>query len=146
MSATPPVCGASARDLPPDLTVVPISVFPPSPTAKDTAWEFVKFCTLNEDTADWWIDFSQGDTVSLKSALEKHKDDENAIYGGEKLYQFWLEQAKEIDTSKVTRYDQAIGDAWGQCDLCGQDRTDDQGRGSEWISMTRLNLHILISQ
>ena len=31
---------------------------------KDTAWEFVKFCTLNEDTADWWIDFSQGDTVS----------------------------------------------------------------------------------
>lgn len=21
---------------------------------KDTAWEFVKFCTLNEDTADWW--------------------------------------------------------------------------------------------
>ena len=75
---------------------------------KDTAWEFVKFCTLNEDTADWWIDFSQGDTVSLKSALEKHKDDENAIYGGEKLYQFWLEQAKEIDTSKVTRYDQAI--------------------------------------
>lgn len=80
---------------------------------KDTAWEFVKFWTLNEDTADWWIDFSQGDTVSLKSALEKHKDDENAIYGGEKLYQFWLEQAKEIDTSKVTRYDQAIGDAWG---------------------------------
>ncbi len=80
---------------------------------KDTAWEFVKFCTLNEDTADWWIDFSQGDTVSLKSALEKHKDDENQIYGGEKLYQFWLEQAKQIDTSKVTRYDQAIGDAWG---------------------------------
>ena len=80
---------------------------------KDTAWDFVKFCTLNEDTADWWIDYSQGDTVSLKSALEKHKDDENQIYGGEKLYQFWLEQAKQIDTSKVTRYDQAIGDAWG---------------------------------
>ena len=80
---------------------------------KDTAWEFVKFCTLNEDTSDWWIDYSQGDTVSLKSALEKHKDDENQIYGGEKLYQFWLDQAKNIDTSKVTRYDQAIGDAWG---------------------------------
>lgn len=80
---------------------------------KDLAWEFVKFCTLNEETADWWIEFSQGDTVSLKSALDKHKDDENEIYGGEKLYQFWLEQAKTIDTSKVTRYDQAIGDAWG---------------------------------
>lgn len=81
---------------------------------KDTAWDFVKFCTLNEDTADWWIDYSQGDTVSLKSALEKHADDENAIYGGEKLYAFWLEQAKGIDYSKVTRYDQAIGDAWGE--------------------------------
>ena len=80
---------------------------------KETAWEFVKFCTLNEETSDWWIEYSQGDTVSLKSAIEKHKDDENQIYGGQKLYQFWLEQAEGIDTSKVTRYDQAIGDAWG---------------------------------
>lgn len=80
---------------------------------KDTAWDFIKFCTLNEDTANWWIEYSQGDTVSLKSALDKHKDDENAIYGGEKLYQFWLKQAEGIDTSKVTRYDQAIGDAFG---------------------------------
>lgn len=80
---------------------------------KELAWEFIKFCALDEETADWWIDFSQGDTVSLKSALEKHKDDTNEIYGGQKLYQFWLKQAEGIDTSKVTRYDQAIGDAWG---------------------------------
>lgn len=80
---------------------------------KDTAWEFVKFCTLNEDTANWWIEFSQGDTVSLIPVLEQHKDDENAVYGGEKLYAFWLEQAEGIDYSKVTRYDKAIGDAWG---------------------------------
>lgn len=80
---------------------------------KELAWDFVKFCTLNEDTAEWWIEFSEGDTVSLKPVLEKHKDDANEVYGGEKLYQFWLEQAKGIDTSKVTRYDQAIGDAWG---------------------------------
>ena len=80
---------------------------------KDTAWDFLKFCTLNDDTANWWIDYSQGDTVSLKSALDQHKDDENSIYGGEKLYQFWLKQAEGIDTSKVTRYDQAIGDAFG---------------------------------
>ena len=81
---------------------------------QQTAWEFVKFCTLNEDTADWWIEYSQGDTVSLKSALEKHKDDANEIYGGEKLYSFWLQQAEGIDYSKVTRYDKAIGDAWGE--------------------------------
>lgn len=37
---------------------------------QDTAWDFIKFCTLNEETADWWIDTSEGDTVSLISALE----------------------------------------------------------------------------
>lgn len=81
---------------------------------KDLAWDFIKWCTLNEETADWWIEDSQGDTVSLVSALEKHKDDENATYGGQKLYQFWQEQAKGIDYSKVTRYDKQIGDAWGE--------------------------------
>ena len=80
---------------------------------KDLAWDFVKFCTLNEETADWWIETSQGDTVSLISALDKHQNDENSIYGGEKLYSFWLEQAKGIDYSKVTKYDKVIGDAWG---------------------------------
>lgn len=81
---------------------------------KDTAWEFVKFCTLNEETANWWVDVSQGDTVSLLPVLAQHKDDENPVYGGEKLYSFWLSQAEHIDYSKVTRYDQAIGDAWGK--------------------------------
>ena len=80
---------------------------------KDLAWEFVKFCTLNEETADWWIEKSQGDTVSLVSALEKHANDGNETYGGQQLYAFWLEQAEGIDYSKVTMYDKAIGDAWG---------------------------------
>lgn len=80
---------------------------------KDLAWDFVKFCTLDEDTANWWIEFSEGDTVSLIPVLEAHKDDANEIYGGQNLYSFWLEQAEGIDYSKVTRYDKAIGDAWG---------------------------------
>ena len=80
---------------------------------KDVAWEFVKFCTLNEEISDWWIEVSEGDTVSLLSALDKHADDENEVYGGEKLYAFWLEQAKGIDYSKVTKYDKAIDEAWG---------------------------------
>ncbi|MCI5613459.1 MAG: ABC transporter substrate-binding protein [Agathobacter sp.] len=80
---------------------------------KELAWDFVKYCTLNEDTANWWIEASQGDTVSLIPVLEAHAEDENPIYGGQKLYSFWLEQAKGIDYSKVTRYDKAIGDAWG---------------------------------
>lgn len=80
---------------------------------KELAWEYVKFCTLTESTAEWWIEASQGDTVSLIPVLEAHKDDENAIYGNQKLYSFWLEQAEGIDYSKVTKYDTAIGDAWG---------------------------------
>lgn len=80
---------------------------------KDTAWDFVKFCTLNEETAEWWIDFSEGDAVSLISVLEAHADDENEVYGNQKLYSMWLELAEGIDYSKVTRYDQIIGDAWG---------------------------------
>lgn len=79
---------------------------------KEAAWDFIKFCTLNEDTSNWWIEKSQGDTVSLIPVLNEHADDANEIYGGEHLYQFWLEQAKGIDYSKVTRYDKAIGDAW----------------------------------
>lgn len=80
---------------------------------KDLAWEYVRFCTLDEETADWWIEKSEGDTVSLISALEKHADDENPVYGNQKLYKFWMEQAQGIDYSKVTQYDKAIGDAWG---------------------------------
>lgn len=79
---------------------------------KDEAWDFIKFCTLNEDTMEWWLDFSKGDTVSYIPTLEKHKDDENATYGNEKLYAFWQSEAENIDLSLVTPYDQAIGDAW----------------------------------
>ena len=80
---------------------------------KDLAWDFLKWVTLDESTAEWWIEKSEGDTVSLVSVLEKHKDDENAVYGGEHLYSFWQGQAAGIDYSKVTRYDKIINDAWG---------------------------------
>lgn len=80
---------------------------------KELAWEFVKFCTLNEETADWWIEKSQGDTVSLIPALEKHAEDANETYGGQQLYKFWLEQAEGINLSNVTEYDTAIDAAWG---------------------------------
>lgn len=80
---------------------------------KELAWEFVKFCTLNEETADWWIEVSEGDTVSLISALEKHAEDTNEVYGGQQLYKFWQEQASHIDLSGVTEYDTTIDGAWG---------------------------------
>ena len=80
---------------------------------KETAWDFIKFVTTNEDTLDWWIEVSEGDVVSWLPTIEKHKNDKNEVYGGEKLYQFFLEQAKGIDYSKVTKYDKVINDAWG---------------------------------
>ena len=79
---------------------------------KDLAWDFIQFVTTNEDTLDWWIETSQGDVVSWIPTIEKHKEDANEIYGGQKLYEFFLEQAEGIDYSKVTKYDKAIGDAW----------------------------------
>ena len=81
---------------------------------KEAAWDFLKWVTLDEETAEWWIEKSEGDTVSLVSVLDKHKDDENPVYGNEKMYAFWLKQAEGIDYSKVTRYDKVINDAWGQ--------------------------------
>lgn len=80
---------------------------------KELAWDYLKFCTLTEDTMEWWIVKSEGDTVSYIPTLEKHAEDANEVYGGQQLYKFWLEQAQGIDYSKVTRYDKAIGDAWG---------------------------------
>lgn len=81
---------------------------------KEAAWDFIKFCTLNEDTANWWIEKSKGDVVSYIPALESHKDMENEALGGQKSYAFWLEQANKIDYSLVTKYDDQIGKFFGQ--------------------------------
>ncbi|WP_195989856.1 extracellular solute-binding protein [Clostridium sp. D53t1_180928_C8] len=81
---------------------------------KEAAWDFVKFCTLNEEVSQWWVDSSNGDVVSLVSVLEANKDFENPAFGGQKTYEFWLEQAQNVDYSLVTSYDTQIGDYFGQ--------------------------------
>lgn len=80
---------------------------------KDLAWEFIQFVTLTEETSEWWIDVSGGDTVSYIPTLEAYADVANELYGDQELYSFWLEQAEGIDYSLVTKYDTIIGDAWG---------------------------------
>lgn len=80
---------------------------------KELAWDFIEFVTTNEETLNWWIETSEGDVVSWVPTIEKHKDDTNEIYGGQKLYEFFLEQAQEIDYSNITKYDKVINDAWG---------------------------------
>lgn len=81
---------------------------------KGIAWEFLKYCTLNEEVADWWITESNGDVVSLVSALEKHADDEVEAFGGQKVYKLWLDLAEGIDYSVVTKYDTQIDNAWAE--------------------------------
>lgn len=81
---------------------------------KEAAWDFIKYCTVNQDTAKWWIEKSKGDVVSNIPALEANKDMENPAFGGQKTYAFWLDQAKKVDYSLVTKYDDQIGKFFGQ--------------------------------
>lgn len=81
---------------------------------KAAAVDFIKFCTLNEETSQWWIEKSNGDIVSMKSVLEANKDYENPSFGNQKTYAFFMEEAQNIDYSLVTRYDTEIGNAFGQ--------------------------------
>ncbi|MGL5917065.1 MAG: ABC transporter substrate-binding protein, partial [Culicoidibacterales bacterium] len=77
-------------------------------------WDFMKYVTLNEESAAWWSDISNGDIVSNKAVLEANKDVESEMFGGQKTYEFWLEQAESIDISLITEYDDQIGAFFGQ--------------------------------
>lgn len=80
---------------------------------QDLAADFVKFCTLNEETAQWWLETSNGDVVSNKAVLAANQDFENESFGNQKTYAFYLKEAENIDYSVVTKYDDAIGNFWG---------------------------------
>ncbi|WMC93620.1 ABC transporter substrate-binding protein [Kineothrix sp. MB12-C1] len=80
---------------------------------KDAAWEFVKYCTLNDETAQWWLEKSNGDVVSNLAVLEANKDYTNESFGGQNTYEFYMEEAKNIDYSVKTKYDDQIGNFWG---------------------------------
>ncbi|MDD4849375.1 MAG: extracellular solute-binding protein [Gemmiger sp.] len=80
---------------------------------KETAVDFIKFCTLNEETSQWWLEASEGDVVSMKSVLDANKDYENASFGNQKTYAFYSAEADKIDYSLITGYDDAIKDAYG---------------------------------
>ena len=81
---------------------------------KDTAADFVRFCTLNDDTAQWWLETSNGDVLSNKAILEANKEYENESFGNQKTYEFYLKEAENIDYSIVTKYDDPIGKFWGE--------------------------------
>ena len=49
----------------------------------------------------------------MKSVLEANKDFENASFGGQKTYQFFMNEAQNVDYSIVSGYDDEIKKAFG---------------------------------
>jgi len=80
---------------------------------KEAAEEFIKFCTLNDDTAQWWLEASNGDVVNNLKVLEDNKDFENPAFGNQKTYAFYTKEMENIDYSLITGYDDACKEAYG---------------------------------
>lgn len=81
---------------------------------KEAAVEFIKYCTLNDDTSRWWLEASNGDVVNNKAVLEENKDYKNAAFGNQNTYSFFLKEMENIDYSLITAYDDACKDAYGK--------------------------------
>ena len=81
---------------------------------KEAAQAFIEYCTLNDDTAQWWLKESNGDVVNNKAVLEANKDFENESFGNQKTYAFYAKEMENIDYSLITGYDDACKDAFGK--------------------------------
>lgn len=80
---------------------------------KDAAIDFIEYCTLNNDTAQWWLEASNGDVVSNKEVLAANSDYQNESFGNQNTYGFYLEEMEHIDYSMITGYDDACKEAFG---------------------------------
>lgn len=80
---------------------------------KEAAQEFIEYCTLNDETAQWWLKVSNGDVVSNKNVLEANKDYQNESFGNQNTYGFYLEELEHIDYSLITGYDDTCKEAFG---------------------------------
>ena len=80
---------------------------------KEAAQKFIEFCTLNDDTAQWWLEASNGDVVNNKAVLEANKDYQNESFGNQNTYAFYLEEMEHIDYGMITGYDDPIKEAFG---------------------------------
>lgn len=80
---------------------------------KEAAIDFIEYCTLNNDTAQWWLETSNGDVVSNKEVLNANADFQNASFGNQNTYGFYLEEMEKIDYSLITGYDDACKEAFG---------------------------------
>ncbi|MDD5660028.1 MAG: extracellular solute-binding protein, partial [Actinomycetota bacterium] len=75
---------------------------------KDLSWEFIKFMTTNEDFLKWDAQ-TYGDYVANLKIVDEIVDDFSwESLGGQNHYAFFQQEAKKIDSSKITKYDQEI--------------------------------------
>ncbi|MGF3104276.1 ABC transporter substrate-binding protein [Rossellomorea sp. DUT-2] len=80
---------------------------------KELAYDFVKMMTQEDEFLTDWAK-ETGDVLSYLPVTNKIKDDfSEEFLGGQNNYQFFLEQAKEIEPGIVTKYDQQIDTFYG---------------------------------
>lgn len=89
---------------------------------KDAAKEFIRYCTLNDDTARWWIDASKGDMIANMAVIAENKDYQNPSFGDQKTYEFFTKELDKIDYGLITGYDDACKDAFGKAIVSVQQR------------------------
>lgn len=80
---------------------------------KDAAKDFIQYVTLNDDTAQWWLEESNGDVVANKNVLEANKDYQNQSFNNQNTYAFYLDELEKVDYSLITGYDDTCKDAFG---------------------------------
>lgn len=80
---------------------------------KDLAFKFIEMMVHDEEFLLDWVERT-GDVLSYLPVTEKIKDDySDDFLGGQNNYEFFLKEAEKIDASVITKYDQPVGDLFG---------------------------------
>lgn len=80
---------------------------------KDLAFEFVKMMTNDEEFLYDWVE-ETGDVLSYNPVTDTVRENvSDEFLGGQNHYDFFLEEAEQIDAETVTPYDQQLNDLFG---------------------------------
>jgi multiple sugar transport system substrate-binding protein len=80
---------------------------------KELAYDFVKMMTQDDEFLTEWAK-ETGDVLAYNPVTNAIKDDFSSEFlGGQNNYEFFLEQAKEIEPGIVTKYDQQLDTFYG---------------------------------
>ncbi len=104
---------------------------------KEAAWDFLKLATTDEATLKAWAT-EKGDVVPMPALAEEIAGDIKLdATGDQQFYNFFLEEAKKIDFSKVTKYDTEIGNFFGQAVIAYQEgkKTKDEALAEFYLNV-----------